>query len=74
MREFYVAYVESILKNKKKANEFRPVRSVMVRGLEVEFHSDHINDVLERLLHSVHPYEGLPIAAYLDDLKEFWLL
>uniref|UniRef100_M1E138 Putative plant transposon protein domain-containing protein n=1 Tax=Solanum tuberosum TaxID=4113 RepID=M1E138_SOLTU len=35
-------------KSKKKADEFRPVKSVMVRGVEVGCNSDIINVVLER--------------------------
>ncbi|KAG5615736.1 hypothetical protein H5410_015560 [Solanum commersonii] len=34
--EFYTAYGELVPKNKKKASEFQPVKSVMVRGKEVE--------------------------------------
>uniref|UniRef100_M1DAJ7 Putative plant transposon protein domain-containing protein n=1 Tax=Solanum tuberosum TaxID=4113 RepID=M1DAJ7_SOLTU len=70
--EFYLAYGELVPKNKKKASEFRLVKSVMVSGKEVKCHSKHINVVLGRQLRSVLPNQGLPTTQSPDDLKG-WL-
>uniref|UniRef100_M1DCV9 Putative plant transposon protein domain-containing protein n=1 Tax=Solanum tuberosum TaxID=4113 RepID=M1DCV9_SOLTU len=72
VQEFYLAYGEFVPRNKKKASEFRPVKLVMVRGKEVECHNDHNYVALGQPLHSVLPYQGLPIVISLDELKG-WL-
>uniref|UniRef100_M1DFL3 Putative plant transposon protein domain-containing protein n=1 Tax=Solanum tuberosum TaxID=4113 RepID=M1DFL3_SOLTU len=72
VRDFYTAYGELVPKSKKKASEFRPVKSVMVKGREVGSSSEHIKTILDRPLHSSLPYKGLHIAQSLDDLKG-WL-
>uniref|UniRef100_M1DZZ6 Polyprotein protein n=1 Tax=Solanum tuberosum TaxID=4113 RepID=M1DZZ6_SOLTU len=45
VREFYIAYEELVPKSKKKASEFRPVKSVMMRGKEVELPRDTTRDI-----------------------------
>uniref|UniRef100_M1D9K8 Uncharacterized protein n=1 Tax=Solanum tuberosum TaxID=4113 RepID=M1D9K8_SOLTU len=51
---------------------FRPVKSVIIRGIKVGCCSDLINDVLERATEFKHDYEGMATAQSLDDLKG-WL-
>lgn len=38
----------------------------------MEFHSEHINVVLGRVMHTREAYDRLPIASTLEDMKE-WL-
>ena len=57
---------------KKKVKEFRPVRFVIVRCVEVEYHTNYINIVLGKPLNSILPYEGFLVVASLDGLKK-WL-
>uniref|UniRef100_M1DT02 Putative plant transposon protein domain-containing protein n=1 Tax=Solanum tuberosum TaxID=4113 RepID=M1DT02_SOLTU len=59
VREFYIAYGDLVPKSKKKASEFRPIKSIMVRGVEVGCCSDIINDVLERATGFEHDSECL---------------
>ncbi|KAG5589772.1 hypothetical protein H5410_040286 [Solanum commersonii] len=72
VRDFYAAYEELVPKNKKNVSDFRPVKSVMVRGKGEKCHIKHINAVLGRPLHYALPYEGFLIVQSLDDLMG-WL-
>uniref|UniRef100_M1DLS4 Putative plant transposon protein domain-containing protein n=1 Tax=Solanum tuberosum TaxID=4113 RepID=M1DLS4_SOLTU len=71
VREFYTAYGELVPKRKKKASEFRPVKSIMVQGKEVQCNSEFINSLLDR--GHDFDYPNLTTAtASLDELKG-WL-
>uniref|UniRef100_M1DXA0 Putative plant transposon protein domain-containing protein n=1 Tax=Solanum tuberosum TaxID=4113 RepID=M1DXA0_SOLTU len=69
VREFYTLYGELVPKSKKKASEFRPVKSVSVRGVEVSCSEEYINVALYKLLGFAFSYEGLPTTQSLEDLK-----
>lgn len=63
------AYGEVVPKIKKKDNEFRPVKLVMVRGKELGWNVEYINNILNKALGVALDYEGLPITLSLDDMK-----
>ncbi|KAG5606290.1 hypothetical protein H5410_027782 [Solanum commersonii] len=61
VREFYTTYDELVPKRKNKAGEFRPIKSVTVRGVEVSCNDEHINDVLDRPPGSARDMKGVEI-------------
>uniref|UniRef100_M1DXT9 Putative plant transposon protein domain-containing protein n=1 Tax=Solanum tuberosum TaxID=4113 RepID=M1DXT9_SOLTU len=64
-------YGELVPKSKKKASEFRTVKSVVVRGKEVECNSEYINTVLDRGYDFDHPNLTTATSS-LDEIKG-WL-
>uniref|UniRef100_M1DQ16 Putative plant transposon protein domain-containing protein n=1 Tax=Solanum tuberosum TaxID=4113 RepID=M1DQ16_SOLTU len=70
--KFYTTYGNLVLKSKKKANKFRPVKLIMVRGKEVRCNIEYINTVLGRGFGATVVYEGFLVTQSLDDLK-IWL-
>ncbi|KAG5585916.1 hypothetical protein H5410_046350 [Solanum commersonii] len=62
VREFYTSYGELVPKSKKMASKFRPVKLVIVLGVEVSYSKEYINAVLDRPLGSALSYEGLPMT------------
>uniref|UniRef100_M1DBS0 Integrase core domain containing protein n=1 Tax=Solanum tuberosum TaxID=4113 RepID=M1DBS0_SOLTU len=70
--EFYKTYGELVPKSKKKASEFRSVKSVTVRGVEVNCSEEYVNVVLDRPPGSSLSYDGLLTTQILEDLKG-WL-
>uniref|UniRef100_M1DAN8 Putative plant transposon protein domain-containing protein n=1 Tax=Solanum tuberosum TaxID=4113 RepID=M1DAN8_SOLTU len=71
VREFCTAYGDLVPKSKKKASEFRPVKSVMVRGKKVGCNSEYINIILNRGYDFDYP--NLTTATSLLDELKGWL-
>ncbi|KAG5599024.1 hypothetical protein H5410_030394 [Solanum commersonii] len=71
VREFYSVYGDLVPKRKKKANTFRPVGSIMVRGTIVHCSRDYINAVLDRASDFDYPNLATTTTS-LDELKG-WL-
>ncbi|KAG5576272.1 hypothetical protein H5410_056406, partial [Solanum commersonii] len=69
VRDFYTLYGELVSKSKKKASEFRPVKSVSIRGVEMSCGEEYINTALYKLMGFALSYEGLPTTQTLEDLK-----
>uniref|UniRef100_M1DRV0 Polyprotein protein n=1 Tax=Solanum tuberosum TaxID=4113 RepID=M1DRV0_SOLTU len=71
IREFYIAYGDLVPKRKTKASDFKPVKSVVVRGKEVGCNSEYINTVLDRGYDFDYPNLTTATSS-LDELKG-WL-
>lgn len=58
----FITICDLVPKIMKNTNDFRLVKSVIVRGKEVGCSGNHINTILRRNLGDAHVYEGFPIT------------
>uniref|UniRef100_M1DVF0 Putative plant transposon protein domain-containing protein n=1 Tax=Solanum tuberosum TaxID=4113 RepID=M1DVF0_SOLTU len=72
VREFYVEYGKLVPKGKKKANSFKPVDHVVVRGRKAKCSSTDINEVIVYTMNVIHYFVDKIQKITLDDLKG-WL-
>ncbi|KAG5631181.1 hypothetical protein H5410_002898 [Solanum commersonii] len=63
VREFYPTSDELVPKSKKKASEFRPVKSVIVRAAEGSYNEEYIKVILDRPPGSAFSYEDVDLIA-----------
>uniref|UniRef100_M1DGU9 Polyprotein protein n=1 Tax=Solanum tuberosum TaxID=4113 RepID=M1DGU9_SOLTU len=83
LAKFYIAYKELVPKGKKKARTFRPVESVLVRGVVGRCSRDHSNAIFERgvvfdyqnLATTMTPLDGLRgrLAPLIYDTTLRWI-